>query len=253
MKRLILLMSDVRETGRSTFSEVLHGLLRQKGVPHLLAHTDGGRPEGLAPSAFLDSSLRLAQQDFIALLDEAPVVVVDVATGDTDAFLEFIERSELPELVAEMDGAIGLVLPVNADARTESGVVRAAEVFRDDADYVVLRHGSGPHAWKLPNAGRAMHYLGAVELQAPVLPEALLAGLRAMPASLPEVVARKVALPRAHQPLFAAWQIDYYAALESAGDLLWPAEAVASCPALPASRLPAAARGTRSGSANPVI
>jgi hypothetical protein len=235
MKKLILSLSEVPGTGRTTFCEALHGLLKQKRVPHLLAHTDPDRQPGLSPSSYLDPAGGLAVEDFIALLDEAPVVVLDLTTGETEEFLSLYERSELADVLGEMDGALTLVLPATANTRSETTLLDVAEVFRDDADYIVLR-GPDFRNWALANAGRAMHHLGAVEIIVPPLPATVARFVAGGEALLPRLVSGRVSLPRADQGALHGWEIQYYTALEDASELLWTADAVATAPTLPPGR-----------------
>jgi hypothetical protein len=231
MKKLILSLSEVPRTGRTTFSEVLHGLLVQRMNAHGMAHTDAERPLGLSASIFLESSSRLTIEDFIVLLDQAPIAILDVATGETDAILDVYERRELAEVLGEMDTTLTVALPVTANRQTELTVLRVAETFRDDADYVLLRRAGDFGQWSLPNAGRAMHHLGAIEVAVPGLSGMIVEFLDENDATLPQLMMRIDSLSRALQPALRRWQVDYFAALEVASDFLWPVE----CQAAPAA------------------
>jgi hypothetical protein len=244
MKKLILSLSEVAGTGRTTFCEALHGLLKQKRVAHLLAHTDPERPSGLSPSSYLDPAAGLGVEDFIALLDEAPVVVLDLTTGETEEFLSLYERSELADVLGEIDAALTLVLSATSNSRTETTLLEVAEVFRDDADYIVLR-GPDFRGWGMPNAGRAMHHLGAVEIAVPPLPIRLATFVDGGEAVLPRLLSGHTTLPRSEQGALDAWEIQYYTAMEGAGEFLWTADAIAAAPTLPPGRTRIAGRGRR--------
>ncbi|MGI8602253.1 MAG: hypothetical protein ACR2OZ_04555 [Verrucomicrobiales bacterium] len=245
MKKLILSLGEVPQTGRTSFCEILHGLLRQKNVPHLLAHTDVGRPDGLSSSCYLDAGSKLRPEDFIALLDSAPVVVFDMATGETEDLLELYERNDIGEVLAEMDTSVTLALSATRNRQSEATVLRVAEIFRHDADYLILRTHPEESNWLLPNAKRAMHHLGATEVPVPILSDPLVSFLNGSRAALPQFLGRRAGVPRALQPLLGHWEIDYITALEKVSEHLWPTECAQATPMLGSSRSNAAQRNRR--------
>ena len=83
MKKLILSLSDVPTTGRTTLCELVHAEWRRKGVAHSRYHTSTEHPQGPGRSRFIDLTHGLNCDDVIGWLDLSSLVLLDVATGDT--------------------------------------------------------------------------------------------------------------------------------------------------------------------------
>ncbi len=221
MKKLVLSLGDVPQTGRSTCLEVLQGVLRERSVPNLRLHTDASQPVGPGRSRFLDLSGGWLADDFIGWLDVSALVLLDVATGEGQEFLDFYAESELPEMLAEIDATVTLVTSVTDDVDSEHFLRAAAETLRDDAEYVVVR-GAAHVGWQSSACERAMHHLGAVEIGAPALPAWIAEDLDGEGRHVFDLLSRRATLNRSVDAALRTWEADFAAELGAAAELLWP-------------------------------
>lgn|GEM_PF-3258169 len=222
MKKLVLSLSDAPGTGRTTTCELVHGLWRHKALGHSRWHTSADQPGGPGRSAFVNLGTRLTEDEVIGWLDQASLVMLDVASGDAAAMVENFVRSDLPEMLAEMDCTVTLLSVLNGQARAEQSLLHLAGLLRDDAEYVVARREQASADWLLPSCQRAMHHLGAVEIELPELPAALTEAAAAEGPHGIEWMARQAGLPRVAQGWLRSWWLECDQRLEAAADLLWP-------------------------------
>jgi hypothetical protein len=222
VKKILLSLNDAPNTGRTTACELVQGLWRQKGLGHSRWHTAADQPGGPGRSRFIDLGNRLAEDDVIGWLDQASLVMVDVATGDAGSMIENFVRSDLPEMLAEMDCTVTLLSVLNGQSRAEQSLLQLASLLRDDAEYVVVRRESAGRDWLLPACQRAMHHLGAVEIPLPELPATLADAAEGEGHHCLDWMARESALPRLAQGWLRSWWLECDRQLEEASDLLWP-------------------------------
>lgn len=222
MKKIILSVSDAPATGRTTTCELVQALWRKKGIGHSRWHTAPDQPGEPSRSRFVDLGTRLVEDDVISWLDQASLIMVDVATGDAGAMIEHYVRSDLPEILAEMDCTVTLLSVLNGQPRAEESLLQLAGLLRDDAEYVVGRRESAGSGWHLPACQRAMHHLGAVEVVLPELPAALADAAAGEAKHCVEWMTREAALPRMAQSWLRSWWLECDRRLEEASDLLWP-------------------------------
>lgn len=222
MKKIVLSLSDAPGTGRTTACELVQGLWRQKGLGHTRWHSAAEQPVGPGRSRYVDLATRLVEDDVISWLDQASLVMVDVASGEAGALVENFVRSDLPEILSEMDCTVTLLSVVNGQNRAEQSLLQLAGLLRDDAEYVIVRRESAGDGWQLPACQRAMHHLGAVEIALPDLPATLAAAAAGEGHHCVEWMAHEAALPRLAQGWLRSWWLECDRRLEAAADLLWP-------------------------------
>jgi hypothetical protein len=228
VKKIVFSVNDAPATGRTTACELVQALWRNKGLGHSRWHTAADQPSGPGRSRFADLGTRLVEDEVISWLDQASLIMVDVATGDAAAMIENYVRSDLPEILAEMDCTVTLLSVLNGQLRAEQSLLQLAGLLRDDAEYVIGRREGAGGGWQLPACQRAMHHLGAVEVPLPELPAALADAAAAEGHHCVEWMARESALPRLAQGWLRSWWLECDRRLEEAADLLWP-EDLDSC------------------------
>ena len=222
MKKIVLSLSDAPGTGRTTACELVQAVWRKRGLGHSRWHSAADHPTGPGRSRFADLGARLSEDEVIGWLDQASLVMVDVATGDAAGMVDHFVHSDLPEILAEMDCTITVMAVLNGQLRAEQSLLQIAGQLRDDAEYVVIRRAGAPSGWQLPPCQRAMHHLGAVEIVLPELPVELAAAASSEGQHCLEWMAHEAMLPRLAQTWLRSWWLECDRNLEDAADLLWP-------------------------------
>lgn len=224
MKKILLSLSDAPGTGRTTACELVQGAWRHKGLGHSRWHSSPDQPSGPGRSRYVDLGARLAEDEVIGWLDEVSLVMVDVATGDAGALVDAYVRSDLPEILAEMDCTLTVMAVLNGQLRAEQSLLQLAGQLRDDAEYVVVRRESAGDGWQVGSCQRAMHHLGAMEIRMPELPAGVVEAALAEGQHCVEWMAREAALPRMAQGWLRSWWLECDQRLEEAAEYLWPAD-----------------------------
>lgn len=171
MKKLILIQNDYPGTGKSTLALCFHRYLQQYGVIHQLlslTEEDSFSQEG---TTALDAS-SLTPRAFLAHVDASPLTILDVSTGLGEFFNKFYQGSEMSQILHEAGVAVSVVLPVTADRESFDSVTEAAEVFSDNAEYLIAHlvtscYDEDDKVWDTSYAARVMDMFEAVELHIP--------------------------------------------------------------------------------------
>ncbi len=245
MKKIVLSLSDAPGTGRTTACELVQSTWRNKGLGHSRWHSAAEQPSGPGRSRFLDMGTRLSEDEVIGWLDGAPLVMLDVATGDAGVLVDSYVRSDLPEILAEVDCTVTLLAVLNGGVQAEQSLLQLAGQMRDDAEYVVVRRENAGGGWQLSSCQRAMHHLGAIEVVMPEMPEGLVAAALEEDRHCVEWMRRELILPRVAQGLLRSWWLECDRRFEEAGEFLWP-EDLDPC-ASGITAMPWAGRGHRCG------
>jgi hypothetical protein len=171
MKKLILIQNDYPGTGKSTLALCFHRYLQQYGVSHQLlslTEEDTPAPAGSIP---LDAST-LTPNKFFAHVDASPLTILDVGTGLGEFFNKFYLGTEMDQTLQAAGIALSVVLPVTADRESFDSVTEAAEVFSDNAEYLIAHlvtscYDEDDKVWDTSYAARVMDMFEAVELHIP--------------------------------------------------------------------------------------
>ncbi|MBL9130896.1 MAG: hypothetical protein JNG86_06845 [Verrucomicrobiaceae bacterium] len=171
MKKLIIIQNDYPGTGKSTLSLCLQRYLGEYGVDHRLLSLAEENVPTSPGSVRLDAD-SLTPRMFLAHVDAAPITVLEVATGLGEYFNQFFQSSELDTILYEAGVAITVVLPVTADRESFDSVTQAAEVFSDNAEYLIAHlvtssYDEDDKVWDTSYAARVMDMFEAVELHIP--------------------------------------------------------------------------------------
>lgn len=170
MKKLILLLNDYPSTGKSTLARCFSQYLGRFGAPHqlktLVEETESDDDEHL-----LDAT-RLTPRTFLEVLEESPVTILEVATGQAEFFGKFYANHGLETLLEEADISLSVVLPVTSETESFDSVIEAAEVYSDHAEYLIAHlvtssYEDDDKVWDRSYAARVMDMFEAVELHIP--------------------------------------------------------------------------------------
>lgn len=171
MKKLIIIQNDSPGTGKSTLSLCFQRYLAEHGVSHqLLSLTEEGIPA--ASGAIGIDAGSLNPEEFFAQVDSETLTVFEIATGLGDYFNKFYQSSEMDQLFTEAGIAVSVVLPVTADRESFDAVTDAAEIYSDNAEYLIAHlvtscYDEDDKMWDTSYAARVMDMFEAVELHIP--------------------------------------------------------------------------------------
>lgn len=172
MKKLIVVLNDLELTGKTTVARALAAYLHEQEISHLLVSTDGSDSEDFAQGEFWDLEDEIELSQLIGALDQNDAVIIDVSTGAARNWADFCEEQEVDGILAEMDVEMTLVIPEHGGERCHNEVVDLAEIFSDQADYVIVHlplpaRRSAESEWKGSYAAKATNFLGALAVTPP--------------------------------------------------------------------------------------
>ncbi len=191
MKKLILIQNDHPSTGKSTLVHCLSRYLYQYGVPHQVKVLAEDLAEG-KPDHFLDSS-RLTARSFLHVLDNCPITILEISTGLAEFFLKFYQNYQLESLFDGAGISLSVVLPITSESDSFDAVIEAAEVYSDNAEYLIAHlitssYEDDEKIWDRSYAARVMDMFEAVELHIPEIGFQIEMELRAQHKELAEAI-----------------------------------------------------------------
>lgn len=171
MKKLILIQNDYPGTGKSTLSLCLTRHLEQYGVDHRLLSLVEESASATSGSIVLDPD-SLTPRAFMAHVDASPITILEVGTGLGEFFNSFYQQHEFDNILHETGVAMTIVLPVTADRESFDSVTQAAEIYSDNAEYLIAHlvtssYDEDDKIWDTSYAARVMDMFEAVELHIP--------------------------------------------------------------------------------------
>ena len=171
MKKLILIQNDYPGTGKSTLALCFHRYLQQYGVSHQLLSLTEEETHSPLGTMTLDAS-SLTPREFLSHIDASPLTILDVSTGLGEFFNKFYLGSEMSQTLQAAGVAVSVVLPVTVDRESFDSVIDAAEVYSDNAEYLIAHlvtscYDEDDKVWDTSYAARVMDMFEAVELHIP--------------------------------------------------------------------------------------
>lgn len=227
MKKLLVVLNDLEGSGKSTVARTLSHYLKENDVPHKLIISEEGDAEAGLEGEFWDIEDEIEMSQLIRTLDRSDAVIVDVASGAARNWAEFCESEELDNVLAEMDVEMTVIIPEHLSERCHEEVVDIAEIFSDQADYVIAHlpitaKGSVEEKWKGGYAAKALNYLGALEITIPPIGSDLATALESGDVTLGQALGQMENLPRFLEVQVTEWREQAALACEQAGDYLIP-------------------------------
>lgn len=223
MKKLILLLNDYPSTGKSTLARCFSHYLNRFGVSHQLK-TLVEETESDDDDSLLDAS-RITPRSFLQMVDESPITVLEVTTGQGDFFAKFYSNHSLEALLDEAGVSLSVVLPVTSESESFDSVIEAAETFSDHAEYLIAHlvtssYEEDDKVWDRSYAARVMDMFEAVELHIPEVGFQIEHELHARHLELSEVLL-DASIQESLGKDFAKWQDRVLGQVESARQYLF--------------------------------
>ena len=227
MKKLVLIINDLPEVGKSSFSRVFEEFMGRKKIDYLpvsTAETNLGHP------TYWNLEDELETGQIVSFVDRADVTVIDVATGDGGTLAEFFNEEDVFDLLLEMEAELTLVVPVPNHAAISEEVVAIGEAFADNADYVIVRtpvefDEADDSSWVGTYGEKVMDYMGAHVVEAPGMDVTMLTEIEESHGmGLARALADRSALPRYLRDSLHAWELEFSESLAGAPELFIPAE-----------------------------
>lgn len=250
MKRLILIQNDAPGTGKSSLAFCLSRYLSRHQADHnlikLVDENDGSydipciEADSLTPSKLLD------------LADEAPITILDIATGLGDYFGHFYHSAELADSLAQEGYQLSIVIPITNESDSFDSVLKAAEHYADSAEYTIAHMTTGAYDddlgnWDRSRAARMMDLYDALEMHIPEVGFPIEMELRNHHTDLAEAIAEPAA-EEIFGPDFSAWLSRALSQVESARQFLFGDAFVPVAPPIRIQTAGAAKRSKRAKS-----
>lgn len=226
MKKLIFILNDLGQVGKTTCTQVLHEYLERKGFNHLMVATDPDAGDALPDSQVIDIGDGLNTSDIIEMLDRGGIVLMDVATDCAGALADFCAEEEIGTLLAELEAELTIVLPLNRELEAFEPLIDVVETIADDADYVVVHTPTKTELqgdFENSELARALEHLGAIEVEMPRIEPGILNELeneRGLP--LAAALGDRKQLPRYLRDAIHAWELEFCSDLAEANDFILP-------------------------------
>ncbi|MEM9017087.1 MAG: hypothetical protein AAGC68_08730 [Verrucomicrobiota bacterium] len=226
MKKLIIVVNDLERSGKSAMARAISHHLAESEVNHLLVTSNEMDMSDTFSGEFWDLEDQFDVSLLIGALDSYNAVIVDVHTGAARNWGEFAEANDLENLLAEIDAEMTMVIPNNQSERCNEEITDLAEIFADQADYLVAHLPGDDRAvkWKASSAEKALRYLGAAQVEFPGLSEDLETALESAEIELADALNKPTDLPRFAEVQVSQWLEKTNAALVDGQDYLVPDE-----------------------------
>ncbi len=227
MKKLIVVVNDLERSGTSSVARAISHHLKAQERKHLLVTSNEMDMSETFEGEFWDLEDQFEVSQLIAAIDGYEAIVVDVHTGAARNWGEICEEHELENLLAELDAEMTMVLPYNQSERCNEEICDLAEIFADQADYVIAHlpgDGRNEVKWKNSPADKALRYLGASTVDMPEISDDFKTALESAEVDLATALNNPKGLPRFAEVQVSQWLEKASDALEDGSDYLIPDE-----------------------------
>ncbi len=226
MKKLIAVINDLEESGKSTFSHSFQHLLNKQGIRHLFITTDPKDVDDNFTGDYWDFDEPLEVSQLIMAIDRNDVVLLDVNSGAARTWADFFIDNELETVLSEIDASMTLVIPCHNSELCHSELVELAELFSDSADYVIphfpLPSGGTHRPWTGSYAAKVTDFLGALHFDMPEINKELTTVLDTHGLSLSQSLCQLDQLPRFVEVATMQWLEQIAKAIDSTGEYVLP-------------------------------
>ena len=223
MKKLVVVANDLETSGKSTVARAIARHLGDQEIQYSFVTSDEQDVDDFFEGDYWDLNEEIELSELIHALDRNEAVILDVQSGMARVWADFCEEQELDILLSEMDVEMSLVIPTNASERSNEEVADLAQMFSDQADYVIAHtsmeaQGSREIAWKGSEAAKAVKYLGAMEINVPEVDSDLATALESSELELGSAIDRLTEIPRFLEVQVCQWLESCSEQLASADD-----------------------------------
>src|SRR5437667_928058 len=161
-KRLVLIVNGKGGVGKSFFAVNFIQYLKDRPFPHAAFDSDNENStlKRFHPEAgFLNLTSPRGLDPMIQSLDGSNLVVADCRAASTDLFLDFFTSTDLPKLLAGLDAAFTLAMPVGAELDSIEQIQRLIRELADRCQYLVIRNKVHNDTLALFEASKVRHRL----------------------------------------------------------------------------------------------
>lgn len=209
MKRILFVMNDHEEVGKTSFATALSTHLRRQGHRTSLVAVVGDDDARDRNVRYNGTWNILDENNIKRLLGwtrKNDVIVCDVQTGYAEAIMELHEAIDMDLELGELDIEVTIVAPQVDEADCNDCILEICRTLGDKAYYVIPRipkdeFASSLESWDDSRACRAVDSLGAVMVEVPRITDAgrrllenegmtLIAALAVEPEELPGELGR---------------------------------------------------------------
>lgn len=224
MKKLIVVVNDLERSGKSSLARAVAHHLNESEVKNLLVTSNEMDMSDSYRGEFWDLEDQFDVSLLIGALDNYDAIVLDVHTGAARNWGEFCENEEIENLLAELDAEMTMVIPNNQGERCNEEITDLAEIFADQADYVVAQLPGDDRAvkWKASPAEKALRYLGASEVNFPGMSDDLATALETSEVEFANALNNPSDLPRFAEVQVMQWLEKANESLVAGQDYLLP-------------------------------
>ncbi|MDF1823354.1 MAG: hypothetical protein P1U68_01860 [Verrucomicrobiales bacterium] len=224
MKKLIVVVNDLERSGKSALARAIAHHLNESEVKNLLVTSNEMDMSDSYQGEFWDLEDQFDVSLLIGALDNFDAIVLDVHTGAARNWGEFCENEDLENLLAELDAEMTMVIPNNQSERCNEEISDLAEIFADQADYVVAQLPGDDRSvkWKASPAEKALRYLGASEVSFPGMTDDLVTALETSEVAFANALNNPSELPRFAEVQVTQWLEKANEALIAGQDYLLP-------------------------------
>ncbi|MEX2580091.1 MAG: hypothetical protein WD342_13620 [Verrucomicrobiales bacterium] len=227
MKKLIVVVNDLERSGNSSVARAISHHLKTQERKHLLVTSNEMDMTDSFEGEFWDLEDQFDPSLLIAAIDGYEAVVLDVHTGAARIWGDLCEEHELENLLAELDAEMTMILPNTQSERCNEEMCDLAEIFSDQADYVIA-HLPGDERnevkWKGSPAEKALKHLGASAVDVPGLSDDLKTAMENTEVDFAAALNDPSALPRFAEVQITQWLEKVSESLATASDYLVPDE-----------------------------
>jgi hypothetical protein len=224
MKNLIIIANDTDACGNTTLTALLNGYFQRKGLRQSIALTSQEQ-ELPMDTVLLDAEEGFAPQEFVDLVDQSQVVIIDVHTGGAERFEKHFFRNRLDEALDEIECGVTVILPVCDDAAVLQNAQERARVWNKCAEVIVVRLpllADDPLPYNGSAAQRYFAQLGASELILPPVNDCILDEIDEMDLDVPLALTQRQHLTRFVRNELLAWEVAACEILREVESLLIP-------------------------------
>jgi hypothetical protein len=231
MKRILFVMNDHEEVGKTSFATALTTHLRDQGLKTALISVVGDDDERDRNAKYNGTWNILDENNIKRLLNwtkKNDVVICDVQTGYAEPLLELHESIDMDLELGELDIELTIVAPQVDEADCNECILEIAQTIGDKAYYVIPRipkdeFASSLESWEDSKACRAVDSLGAVTIEVPRITDAIAKLLESADLSVVEAMGTSPDdLPGDLGRYMRRWWREFDRQMEEAADYLIP-------------------------------
>lgn len=235
MKKLILVINDHAEVGKTSVAAAVRGYLRDhEGFDtHLVNIVVGDDPDRAAAPRIHDEIWDIAgvrkATKLLKMAEKHEVVILDVDSGNANELVEIYHRNDLDLELSDLDIDLTIIAPEIEEGECHEELCNLSSAFSGHADYIVARvphdeFNSALEAWEESDAYEEMAYLGAIVVEVPRLTDSIQDRLEEAEIEIPEALAADLEqLPEEISKMIADWRRRFRIEIEDAADYLHPA------------------------------